>query len=230
MESCSHADTPSAQQSTEPSSAFTEGLQRTAVGHAFGLPPHPSVSHSSYPTAWLQGMEKLQRSKSSCIDSSGCNMYPRKEAVTHFTGLYIWNIHRSSTSPLPSVSSPNLMMDETPFSMVDFKPSLTSQKMEVVVVDEARTQHPKPHCACYHYQSRSEFELALPTVSEGSLIHLTIFCRESHMWYPCTCILKLVFSQQKSCMVSWQFNDETGNACTCCLRPVCHVTLSSQLL
>lgn len=36
------------------------------------------------------------------------------------------------------------MMDESPFSMVGFKPFLTFQKMEVVVADEARTQ-PQKH-------------------------------------------------------------------------------------
>lgn len=37
-------------------------------------------------------------------------------------------------------------------------------------------------------------------------------------------------SQQRSYTVSVQFNYEAGNACTCCLHPACHVTLSSQLL
>lgn len=155
MESCSHADIKSAQQSTEPSSAFTDEVQRMALGNMFGLSHHPSVSDSSYPTAWLQGKEKLQCSTSNCIDSSGYNLYPHKGAVTHFTGPYLRNIHCSSISSPPSMVSPNFMMDESPFSMVGFKPFLTLQKMEVVVADEARTQPPETYCACYHYQSRT---------------------------------------------------------------------------
>lgn len=139
MESCSHADTQSAQQGTEPSPAFIEQLQRTALGNVFGLPHYPSVSDSSYPTALLQGREKLQCSKPSCVKQ-------HKEVVTHFTGPYLWNIRHSSTSPLLSVASLNLMMDESPFSRVEFKPFLTTQKMEVVVVDQAWTQHPEIHC------------------------------------------------------------------------------------
>lgn len=87
-----------------------------------------------------------------------------KEAITHFTGPYLWNIHYSSTSPLLHGASLNLMMDKSPFSMVEFKHSLTSQKMEVIAVDETRTQHTEKYCACYHYQSRSEFEPALLTM------------------------------------------------------------------
>lgn len=117
-----------------------------ALGNVFGLSHHPSVSDSSYPTAWLQGKEKLQCSKSNCIDSSGYNLYPHKGAVTHFTGPYLRNVHHSSISspPPPSMVSPHFMMDESPFSMVGFKPFLTFQKMEVVVADEARTQ-PQKH-------------------------------------------------------------------------------------
>lgn len=56
---------------------------------------------------------------------------------------------------------------------------------------------------------------------------MTIFHTDPHMQHPCTCILKLTLSPDREAV---QFNYEAGNACTCCLQPACHVTLSSQLL